>query len=239
MSCLHKLKGLTAAAALAAFSFAASVNAAVITLDQNVVGAFETDFTPLPGIPDLSFYTAGTPIVLQVDYSVHVQPGTLLPGERGFAATGFTIQLGPGVTDAGGGWQPNIATVDSNGALPGGIVPAFATNVDGGTPGDLVGILAAIAGGITNANDPRTKIGQDGGISYIGSVFLQWDGVTTSTISTDGVLMTSLSTTGQFNVPALPAPPSITALVSVPEPTTVALAGLALCGLAFRRRHAA
>lgn len=199
MSYKMSMKGLSAAVAIAAATIGAASNAATITVNQVVAGAFDLGFNPIP-VPDLNLYTAGVPLILQVDYTVSVT--NLQPGERGFGNVGFNIAAGPGVVEAGaGGWAPNIATTDSNGAIPGGTVPLFSTNADAGpSPSDLQGIFATIAGGISNPNasDQRVKIGQAGGPDLLGTVFFAWDGVTTTSVSVVGAAASGYTLSGQF-----------------------------------------
>lgn len=198
---------------------ATPASAATFSLTQTIVRALADDGTFLTEIP-INSSTSG-PRIFQIDYAITTS--NLQSGELGFALVGFNINL-EGVTDVGGGWGPNTATVDSNGAAPGGIVPLFATNVDGGTPGDLQGILTSIAGGVTNAAvDPRANVGKSAP-AHIGTIFVRWNAPSYYKISTSGVLFTTNSTTGQFLVPATPAPGSV--IQPFPEPSSYMLAAL-------------
>lgn len=239
------MKKFFALLAVAAVSFSATqAHALNVALTPTIVNAYNnaTDFVPLAPLPAgvpgtvVTEFQAG---VYQIDFAIDVT--NLQAGEAGFANIGFNVVLGPGLTTELGGWQPNGQTVDSNGAAPGGVVPLFATNLDAGTPGDNVGILVSIAGGVTNAIDPRRTVGQAGaavpGPAYIGSLYVTWDGVTKSTLSTDGILFQINSSTGQFGN-TTSGVSSTVRFGDVPEPSSLVLGGLSLIGLAFRRRLA-
>jgi hypothetical protein len=225
------LKGVLAVALVSVV--AANAQAGTFSVTPSVVGYYDAAFNPIPApVPGTN---PGVPVVIEV--AVDMTVDSLGAGEAGFANAGFSIMLN-GLTDLAQ-WGPNTATVDSNGALPGGIVPLWATNVDGGTPGDLQGILVSIAGGVTSANDPRRKVGQAGGVpGYMGTIFVQWEGTGLATLSLQDILTSANTTTGSF-VDSGSAPSTLLSFGSdIPEPSTIAMAGLSLIGLAFRRRAA-
>lgn len=224
-------------------SFSAAQSHAIqITLTPSVVGAFNAAFEPI-ALPDITT-NPGFSAVYQVDFGITVT--NVVAPESGFANVGFNIGL-TNLTADSSGWAPNTATVDSNGAAPGGVVPLFATNVDGGTVGDLQGILTSIAGGVTLAADPRRTVGQASGPAghvpgpaLIGSIFVTWDGVSPATLNTNGVLFSVNSTTGSFADlgPGAGATINFGGGATIPEPSTMVMGGLSLIGLAFRRRMA-
>ncbi len=192
------------------------------SLSGEVVAAFDLGMNPVP-LPDIS-QNVGTPLVYQIDFSIDTSG--LEIGELGFANVGFNI-LPANLSDSLAiGWTPTTEEVDTNGPAAGGLAPLFATNQDAGTPDDFAGILASIAGGLTEASDPRTQVGQNGS-TLVGSVFLEWDGVTQGSVSTEGVLFSANSLSGQFLNSQLGASTSIS-FGAIPEPNTFALAGLAL-----------
>lgn len=226
------LKGMFAIALVG--MIAAQAQAGSFTLTPVVSASYDLAFTQDAATRSTTD-KAGGPGIWQVDIFMTVD--SLEAGEAGFANTGFNAVFN-GVSDGfDAGWTANSATVDSNGALPGGIVPLFATNVDAGTPGDELGILVSIAGGVTGANDPRRKVGQVGGVpGFLGSLFVQWDAVATGKLSIQDILFQSNSTTGQFGNTVSGISSEV--IFGVPEPSTIAMAGLSLLGLAFRRRAA-
>lgn len=239
MSYKMSMKGVSAAVAIAAATICAVSNAATMTVDQRVEAAYAPDFTPLPSVPDLGNYVGG-PIVIQVDY--HMVTENIGPGERGFGNVGYSIAMGPGVSDAAGGYQPNTESVDTNGALPGGIQPLYFANADAGSnTSDLQGIFATVASGLSSphAADPRVKIGQPGGKSLLGSVFYLWDGTTTSAITVPTVLVSTLLTNGQFGPGVAGLTEPILLVPAIPEPASLALGGIAAIGLLFSRRRSA
>jgi hypothetical protein len=223
------MKKFSALIAAVVVCFAAQAHALTVTVTPTVTKAFDLAFADIP-LPDINTFP-GFAAIYQVDLMMSAT--NLQAGEAGFANAGFSVTL-DNLTDAAGGWQPNTTQVDTNGAAPGGLQPLFATNVDGGTPGDLQGILSSIAGGVTNAIDPRRTVGQTSP-ALLGSVFVQWDGVTPANFSTAGLLFSANSTTGTFLAEQQGTVESVA--FGVPEPSTIVMAGLSMLGLAFRRRN--
>jgi hypothetical protein len=164
-----------------AVALANSAKATNLTINPVVVAAY-TDGTfgvALPDIPDLG--VLGTPRHLQVDFQLTLSG--LSGTDAGFGNTAFDILLGPGMTDAFG-WAPTTEMVPLPPPGPTGDQPLFADNGDFGTNGDLIDIVNGIVVGVTNAADPRRRIGQDGPTTS-GSLFVSWDGVAASTLSTN------------------------------------------------------
>lgn len=225
------LKGLLAVALVSVVS--ANAQAGSFSVTPAIVGYYDAAFNPIaPPVPGTN---PGVPVVIEVAVGMTVD--SLGPGEAGFANAGFSIIL-DGLTDLAQ-WGPNTQTVDSNGALPGGVVPLWATNVDGGTPGDLQGILVSIAGGVTSANDPRRRVGQAGGVEgYMGTIFVQWEGTGYASLSLQDILVSANTTTGSF-IDSGSAPSTLLEFGSnVPEPSSLILLGSCFAGLALRRRSA-
>ncbi len=174
-------------------------------------------------------------------------------GEKGWANTLFDTMA---MNNAGGSlltlrpdlnYDPNAATFDSNGAAPGGVVPVYGTNTDAGAPGDLQGILASIASATIQdtATDTRNKLGTPqapsaagvpgsgtGNPSYIGSFFVEWNGLGTADLAIKNQQYSFTTTNNEFgptqtgNGAALGFGTEST----IPEPATVTLLGLAMLG---------
>jgi hypothetical protein len=109
---------------------------------------------------------------------------------------------------------------------------------------DLIGIITAIDPASLNgledaqgqpATDPRLAIGTSAIGTRLGVLYLQWDGVTPSQLNFNSVLGALADVPGKkfFNANAISAPP----LVFVPEPSSIALMGMAGVGLAFMARR--
>jgi hypothetical protein len=229
---------------VALLSLVSFAQAGVFNITPTVSAAFDTAFGPIanpPGVPGTNIQGTGGVAVYQVDFMLNVV--SLGANEDSFGNTGFNIVLGPGLTDASNlGWQANNPAVDTNGALPGGTANMFGQNGDfGASNSDEQGILVSMAtGAFTNAADPRRSVGE--GTPYLlGSLFVQWDGVTTGSLTisgptgpaqfsakmTDGSFVEGQGTTGVVTFSA----------GVVPEPATFGLAGLSLLGLVLRRRN--
>jgi hypothetical protein len=72
----------------------------------------------------------------------------------------------------------------------------------------------------------------------MGTIFVQWEGTGLATLSLQDILTSANTTTGSF-VDSGSAPSTLLSFGSdIPEPSTIAMAGLSLIGLAFRRRAA-
>jgi hypothetical protein len=210
-------------------------DAAVIDVTVQIGGYYDADdFSPLP-----FWLPCCDPVVVQVD--VYMAVLGLDPGEDSFGSAEFSIkaanQFGSQVVPdpEAGGWAANpIPNVDSNGAAPGGLVPVFATNADLGIDSqDYVDIFVRMAdGAFTNPADPRRNIGEPGSLygypMLLGSGFFEWNNFgLPPTFELEGLVVMAKTITGQFVLAR-----------TVPEPSSLAMAGLSGLGLAFRRRLA-
>src|SRR5205814_10389761 len=102
--------------------------------------------------------------------------------------------------DFGADWVANSNTLDTNGASAGGSAPIYSTNADtGSNTTDLQGVIASIASATiaTNTNDKRNNLGQSNApagalygdannSSYMGSVFVNWNGLGSSDVQLTG-----------------------------------------------------
>ncbi len=194
--------------------------ALTVDLIPQVVAAYNnaTDFNPIP-IPDINAYP-GHSAVYQIDFSIFVYD--LEPNEAGFANIGFNA-LTENLTTELGGWQQYYAPA----------IPLFFVNVDAGIPGDNKGILVSITGGVTNPSDPRRTVGQTAP-QWIGTLYVTWDGVTPAKLTTDGILFSSNSLTGQFG--NTKSGVSTTIFFGVPEPSSLVLVTLLAATIGFAQR---
>jgi hypothetical protein len=233
---------------------APAAQAAVINVQPRIVGILDAaTFAPVPGavFTDKQYVkeaSVTTPVVAQVDIYMNVE--SLGAGEDSFGTAAFTVTYN-GVTGAtvipdpeAGGYAANpIPNVDSNGAAPGGLVPLFATNADlGADSQDYIGILVQMAtGAFTNAADPRRSVGEAGSSLgspiLLGSAFFEWNGLGIANLTLNPVEVSAKDTTGLY-VQGTASPVIGVTLIGVPEPGTMAMAGLSVLGLAFRRRLA-
>jgi hypothetical protein len=180
---------LTSAALVAFTALAVNINAATFTVTPEFAGAFVADgtFTPIPGF-DIT-KNPGSPAVLQFDFKLNFTPSA----DETFGAITFDINLGPGLTENGDvpGWQAFNPPIDFNGALPGGNAPLFNVAGDLGLT-DLKNITASVAANLTTnpAVDPRLMVGTgavvDGNdLNLLGTLYLNWDGTTKTSVSVD------------------------------------------------------
>ena len=207
-----------------ALSMAARASAATFELEPVVSAAFDQTFNPIP----VEFHV-GVPAIYQVDFHVHTT--NVAADEWGFGRVVFSIDL-VGLTDVLGGFQRLNPMIDWNGAAPGGNIPLFSTPLIP-LPGDgLTGIIVEISGPPADANDPRAKVGQPGGVSVIGSVFGEWDGANTTLLVIEDTSFAAAKMDGMFGpFVAVPDNP----LNIIPEPATGFLAALGMIALAAWR----
>lgn len=220
---------------------AAQSFAATYSVQPVFVGAFNAAFEPIAGY-DIG-NTGNVPAVLQFDMIVNTSD-FVLP-QRGFANGVFSVNLGSGLSNtSAAGWNPSpIPNVDSNGATPGGVVPLLSDNADLAAQ-DLKDILLGVATPLTTnpAVDPRFNFGRGTTANYnAGTVYIDYAGGTTSftaaftqvsALFQDGTLARYIGTVD----PNGSLPVATVDIVGIPEPTTCVLAGLALVGVAARRR---
>jgi hypothetical protein len=233
---------------------AAGSQAAVISVQPVIVGFFDTSFNqvapPLP-VPGGGTTNTGFPTIIQVD--VYMEVLSLAPGEDSFGTAAFSFQAAavfshtrativPDI-DAGGWAAAAHGNTDSNGAVPGGVVPLIATNGDLGIDSqDYQGILVQMAtGAFTNAADQRRNVGEPGssfGVPLLlGSAFYEWSGVAGVSITLDPVEVSAKLTNGTFV--AGQAPPSAILYLgnpNVPEPSSLFLMVVGAFGVIARRR---
>lgn len=242
------MKKFIALLTVAVVGCAASLTqAANIQVQPNFIGYLD----PVTFAPVVS-PTAGVPVVAQVDVFMNVV--SLAAGEDSFGTAAFTVThsgiggatIIPSAT--AGGWAANpIPNVDSNGAAPGGLVPLFATNADlGADSQDYVGVLVQMAtGAFTNAADPRRNVGEAGSSLgspiLLGSAFFLWNATGTATISLNPLEVSAKDTAGLYiagtSPQVVPVVLTLGGEPTIPEPSTMVMAGLSLIGLAFRRRN--
>jgi hypothetical protein len=232
------MKKFIAFMALVVCCSALEVQAGSFRLVPSVLGWFDEAFNPIAA----PVGNPGTPVVAQVEFDMFVD--SLAAGEDGFGNVGFNINFGPGLSDFGdSNWQADNPTVDSNGPSPLGNVPLYGQNGDfGGSATDEQGILVSMAtGAFTNAVDPRRTVGEAGGQrGLLGSVFVRWDGIGPAVLTIDGAQFSAKLTTGAFadvGQTSTITPLNFGGGPIVPEPSTLAMAGLSLIGLVLRRRN--
>jgi hypothetical protein len=226
---------------------AAQAQAGNFTITPTVVAVYDSAFTLIDPAPagtlgtNVTIQPAG-PLTYEVQFLMTLD--SLAAGEDGFGLIGFNIDLGAGLSDSGdAGWTPNNPPVDTNGPTPGGTGNnMFGTNTDSGPSGtDEQGMLVQMATGqFTNAVDPRRAVGEAGSTFPVpfnlGTMFILWDNVTNATLSIGGAQFAVKMTDGSFV--GNQAGTTGTVTFGVPEPTSIAMVGLSMVGLAFRRRLA-
>jgi hypothetical protein len=134
--------------------------------------------------------------------------------EKGWAGTSWDTDItGSGVSQLNDSYDPNIRTTDTNGALPGGVVPIYQVNTDAGAPGDLDNVSVAIQSPtISNANvnerrnylgTPNAPLGAGvdpapapGFPSWLGNFLVDYDGVGTGDVHLINQLVAFTSNNG-------------------------------------------
>jgi hypothetical protein len=208
--------------------------AATYTVTPAFAGAFTNDgtFTPIPGY---NIYTR-QPAILQFDFLVSTSG--FAADQYGFANGVFTITIPPYLTNTSApGWNPGvIPNVDSNGAVPGGVVPLLADNADLAAQ-DLKDILIGVATPLTTnpAVDPRFQFGRGTTENFnVGSVYFDYNGgivgefvsarfTQASALYRDGTTNRYIGIVDYVYVP------------TVPEPAMCLMAAMAMVCAAVRR----
>lgn len=217
---------------------ASNAQAAVIFL-QPVVSAYY-DATTYDPLPAEIYY--GFPVLVQVD--VMMQVLSLAAGEDSFGGAVFSFDLYSIALDPDQSWwYPNDVRIDVNGpGIGGGGFPIFSTNADlGPDNNDLKSITVQLASGpFINAFDPRRNVGEPGsplGVPFkLGSTYLLWSGTGRALIQLSPVHVQAKLKTGEF-VPALGLIyQTEVGSMPIPEPSSAALLGCCLMGVALRRR---
>jgi len=213
------------------FLLVGHAGAAILDLQATVVAVDPLSFAVLVPQPDLSV-SPQPARTLQVDLAFEVSDFSA--GERNFANMAFDVTLAPGVTDLFN-WIPNTDTFPAGPPGPAGDLAAWATNLDAGASStDLQGILASIAGSLSEG-DPRSNLGESGP-QGVGQLFLEWDGMTPGVVSFDNLLFSMVNDGGLIDPASQSVGPTIQ-LGAIPEPASIALAGLGLVSLLGLRIH--
>jgi hypothetical protein len=210
-----------------------AASAATYTVTPVFVQAFTADgvFDP---IPNYNFFS-GVPAVLQFDFLVSASG--FAADQYGFANGVFTITTPSNLTNTSvPGWNASVTpNVDSNGAVPGGVVPLLSDNLDLAAQ-DLKDILIAVATPLTTnpAVDPRFRFGQGTTANYnAGTVYFDYSGVFIGQgVTAKFTQASALYRDGATNRYIGLVDPSF----NVPEPTAALLAGLGLIGAVGSRR---
>lgn len=235
-----------------AIGFSAA-QAAVINVDLVASNLLDsTTFEPIAGASFSPKSVPNQPGPVVIEFQVLLTVESLAAGEDSFGHAAFAMEVSGATPTAAYGGRP-FPNVDTNGAPPpGATTPLFAQNADLGVSSeDYLGILVQMAtGAFTNASDPRRNVGEATGITlptgedlssgvWIGNAYALWDGSTPGSAflrgpnQGDPVQVSAKDAGGQFvaGTSILNAP----VIIGIPEPGTLALAGLSLIGLVLRR----
>lgn len=221
-------------AAIIAVTAVSQANASTFSITPTVIGFFDDAFGALPDYDDTD-PTSG-PAIVQVDFALTFSDPT--DASLGFGNIAFDVELLEGLTENGlaPGWQAINPQVDTNGAIPGGLLPLFANNGDFGGA-DLKDIVVGVAAGLNtgSAVDPRVRVGV-AQPEAVGTLFLDYagGGVFAKLMATP-TQAGSILDGGELRQESAPSLLGGSVTLGVPEPSTCILAGLALVGFAARR----